>query len=58
MGPSGNDFILHAKLKDANARDIYGDLTTPVFGKGVVYDCDDARFMEQKKVILTSSPSL
>jgi sterol 14-demethylase len=25
-------------------------LTTPVFGKDVVYDCPNAKLMEQKKV--------
>ena len=46
----GNDFILNAKLKDVNAEDIYSPLCTPVFGKGVVYDCPNAKLMEQKKV--------
>ena len=34
-----------------NAEEIYHPLTTPVFGKGVVYDCPNAKLMEQKKVI-------
>ena len=46
----GNDFILNAKLKDVNAEEIYSPLCTPVFGKGVVYDCPNAKLMEQKKV--------
>jgi len=31
------------------AEDIYSVLTTPVFGKDVVYDCPNAKLMEQKK---------
>lgn len=50
MGPSGNDFILNGKLKDVNAEEIYTVLTTPVFGSDVVYDCPNAKLMEQKKV--------
>ncbi|KAI1823627.1 cytochrome P450 [Xylaria intraflava] len=49
LGPTGNDFILNGKLKDVNAEDIYTVLTTPVFGKDVVYDCPNAKLMEQKK---------
>jgi sterol 14-demethylase len=50
LGPAGNDFILNGKLKDVNAEEIYTVLTTPVFGRDVVYDCPNAKLMEQKKV--------
>lgn len=50
LGTKGNDFILNAKHKDVNAEDIYRPLTAPVFGKDVVYDCPNAKLMEQKKV--------
>jgi cytochrome P450 len=50
LGPKGNDFILNGKLKDVCAEDIYGPLTTPIFGKDVVYDCPNSKLMEQKKV--------
>ena len=50
MGVKGNEFILNGKLKDVNAEDVYSPLTTPVFGKEVVYDCPNAKLMEQKKV--------
>lgn len=50
LGPKGNDFVLNSKLKDANAEEIYSPLCTPVFGKGVVYDCPNSKLMEQKKV--------
>ncbi|TEA12581.1 Eburicol 14-alpha-demethylase [Colletotrichum sidae] len=49
VGPSGNDFILNGKLKDVCAEEIYTVLTTPVFGKDVVYDCPNSKLMEQKK---------
>lgn len=50
LGTKGNDFILNGKLKDLNAEEIYSPLTTPVFGKDVVYDCPNSKLMEQKKV--------
>ncbi|KAI4119808.1 MAG: hypothetical protein LQ345_000367 [Seirophora villosa] len=51
LGTKGNEFILNGKLKDANAEEIYSPLTTPVFGTGVVYDCPNAKLMEQKKFV-------
>lgn len=50
LGTQGNDFILNGRLQDVNAEEIYVNLTTPVFGSGVVYDCPNALLMEQKKV--------
>jgi len=41
---------LNGKIKDVNAEEIYTVLTTPVFGKDVVYDCPNSKLMEQKKV--------
>jgi hypothetical protein len=52
LGVKGNDFILNGKLKDVNAEEVYTLLTTPVFGKDVVYDCPNSKLMEQKKVSL------
>ncbi|KAK5999291.1 hypothetical protein QM012_005616 [Aureobasidium pullulans] len=51
LGTKGNNFILNGKIKDLNAEEIYSPLTTPVFGQGVVYDCPNAQFMQQKKFI-------
>ncbi|KAE8354520.1 cytochrome P450 [Aspergillus coremiiformis] len=51
LGIQGNEFILNGKLKDVNAEEIYSPLTTPVFGSDIVYDCPNAKFMEQKKFI-------
>lgn len=49
VGPKGNDFILNGKIRDVCAEEIYTVLTTPVFGKDVVYDCPNSKLMEQKK---------
>ncbi|EPS41911.1 hypothetical protein H072_4113 [Dactylellina haptotyla CBS 200.50] len=51
LGSKGNEFILNGKLKDLNAEEIYGPLTTPVFGKGVVYDCPNSKLMDQKRLL-------
>ena len=53
LGTEGNEFILNGKLKDVNAEEVYGKLTTPVFGSDVVYDCSNSKLMEQKKVRTT-----
>lgn len=50
LGVEGNDLILNGKLKDVNAEEIYSTLTTPVFGKGVVFDCPNSKLLEQKRV--------
>ncbi|KAH6893375.1 cytochrome P450 [Thelonectria olida] len=51
LGVQGNDFILNSRHQDANAEEIYGPLTTPVFGSDVVYDCPNWKLMEQKKFV-------
>ncbi|KAF2422625.1 14 alpha-demethylase [Tothia fuscella] len=51
VGTRGNDFILNGKLSHVNAEEIYSPLTTPVFGKDVVYDCPNSKLMEQKKFV-------
>ncbi|KAK5064541.1 Sterol 14-alpha demethylase [Exophiala bonariae] len=51
LGTTGNEFILNGKLKDVNAEEVYTPLTTPVFGTGVVYDCENSKLMEQKKFV-------
>jgi sterol 14-demethylase len=50
LGAKGNNFILNGKHAHLNAEEVYGKLTTPVFGKGVVYDCPNERLMDQKRV--------
>lgn len=49
LGPKGHEFVFNSKLADVSAEEAYKHLTTPVFGKGVIYDCSNARLMEQKK---------
>ncbi|OAA53059.1 VPS9 domain protein [Cordyceps fumosorosea ARSEF 2679] len=51
LSVDGNDFVLNGKHADLNAEDIYKPLTKPVFGSDVVYDCPNAKFMEQKRFI-------
>nr|AIF79454.1 CYP51A [Rhynchosporium commune] len=51
LGLEGNEFILNGRLQDVNAEDIYGPLTTPVFGPNVIYDCPNSKLMEQKKFV-------
>ncbi|KAI0136541.1 cytochrome P450 51 [Xylariales sp. AK1849] len=51
VGTNGNEFILNGKQKDVCAEEIYSVLTTPVFGKDVVYDCPNSKLMEQKKMM-------
>lgn len=51
LGTKGNDFILNGKLADVNAEEVYSPLTTPVFGSDVVYDCSNAKLMEQKRFV-------
>ncbi|KAH9960902.1 cytochrome P450 [Russula dissimulans] len=49
LGSAGNNFILGGKVANLSAEDAYTHLTTPVFGKDVVYDCPNEKLMEQKK---------
>ncbi|KAI0687664.1 cytochrome P450 51 [Cytidiella melzeri] len=51
LGPAGNNFIMGGKHTVFSAEDAYTHLTTPVFGKDVVYDCPNELLMEQKKFV-------
>ncbi|PFH53045.1 hypothetical protein AMATHDRAFT_38961 [Amanita thiersii Skay4041] len=51
LGSKGNNFVLGGKSTVLNAEDAYTHLTTPVFGKDVVYDVPNEKFMEQKKFV-------
>ncbi|CCK68776.1 sterol 14-demethylase KNAG_0B03340 [Huiozyma naganishii CBS 8797] len=51
LGPKGHEFVFNAKLADASAEAAYAHLTTPVFGKGVIYDVPNSRLMDQKKFV-------
>lgn len=51
LGPSGNNFVLNGKHSDLSAEEVYSPLTTPVFGSGVVFDCPNAKLLQQKKFV-------
>ncbi|KAH7337524.1 cytochrome P450 [Rhizoctonia solani] len=51
LGSKGSNFILGGKPSQVSAEEAYTHLTTPVFGKGVVFDAPNHVFMEQKKFI-------
>ncbi|PWZ03716.1 putative sterol 14 alpha-demethylase [Testicularia cyperi] len=51
LGPKGNNLIFNGKHQHVTAEDAYTHLTTPVFGKEVVYDVPNSVFMEQKKFV-------
>lgn len=51
LGPKGNNLSLGGKVSQVSAEDAYTHLTTPVFGKGVVFDCPNDMLMQQKKFI-------
>lgn len=51
LGPKGHEFVFNAKLSETSAEAAYAHLTTPVFGKGVIYDVPNAKLMDQKKFV-------
>jgi len=51
LGTKGNDLVFNGKLSQVSAEEAYTSMTTPVFGKGVVYDVPNHVFMEQKKFV-------
>ncbi|RUS29088.1 lanosterol 14-alpha demethylase [Jimgerdemannia flammicorona] len=51
LGPDGNNFVFNGKANTTSAAEAYKGMTTPVFGKEVVYDAPHSVFMEQKKFI-------
>ncbi|KAK7464278.1 Lanosterol 14-alpha-demethylase [Stygiomarasmius scandens] len=51
LSAKGNNFVLGGKSTVFGAEEAYQHLTTPVFGKDVVYDVPNHVFMEQKKFI-------
>ncbi|KAA1467603.1 cytochrome P450 [Dentipellis sp. KUC8613] len=51
LGAKGNNMILGGKVANLSAEDAYTGLTTPVFGKDVVYDVPNEVFMEQKRFV-------
>uniref|UniRef100_A0A5F8GI72 Lanosterol 14-alpha demethylase n=1 Tax=Monodelphis domestica TaxID=13616 RepID=A0A5F8GI72_MONDO len=53
LGSEAAALLFNSKNEDLNAEDVYGRLTTPVFGKGVAYDVPNPVFLEQKKMLKT-----
>ncbi|KAG8216712.1 cytochrome P450 [Butyriboletus roseoflavus] len=51
LGAKGNNFILGGKSTAFSAEDVYKHVTTPVFGKDVVFDVPNEVLMEQKKFV-------
>ncbi|ESO82666.1 hypothetical protein LOTGIDRAFT_108695 [Lottia gigantea] len=51
IGSESSALFFNSKNEDLNAEDVYSRLTTPVFGKGVAYDCPNPLFLEQKKIL-------
>ncbi|KAI0311576.1 cytochrome P450 [Amylostereum chailletii] len=51
LGAKGNNFVLGGKSTSLSAEDAYKHITTPVFGKDVVFDVPNEVFMEQKKFV-------
>lgn len=51
LGPKGSNLVFNGRLTQVSAEEAYTSLTTPVFGKGVVYDVPNAVLMEQKRFV-------
>ncbi|KAJ6478973.1 lanosterol 14-alpha-demethylase [Mycena sanguinolenta] len=51
LSAKGSNFVLGGKSTAFNAEGAYKHLTTPVFGKDVVFDCPNEVFMQQKKFV-------
>ncbi|XP_076461932.1 lanosterol 14-alpha demethylase-like [Babylonia areolata] len=53
VGSEAAALFFNSKNENLNAEEVYSRLTTPVFGKGVAYDCPNSLFLEQKKMFKT-----
>lgn len=53
LGPKGSNLVFNGRLNQVSAEEAYTSLTTPVFGKKVVYDVPNAVLMEQKRFVKT-----
>ncbi|KAF7722785.1 Lanosterol 14-alpha-demethylase [Apophysomyces ossiformis] len=51
LGAEGNSFVFNSPIAYVSAAEAYSPIVTPVFGKEVVFDCPNAVFMEQKRMI-------
>ncbi|KAH7105856.1 cytochrome P450 [Auriculariales sp. MPI-PUGE-AT-0066] len=50
-GVKGTNMVLSGSLASLSAEDAYKHLTTPLFGKGVVYDCPNTDLVQQKRFL-------
>eukprot|EP00124_Ichthyophonus_hoferi_P000183 Ihof_evm20s6 gene=Ihof_evmTU20s6 len=53
IGNEASALMFNSKNEDLNAEEVYGNLTIPIFGKGVAYDVDSKEFGEQKRLMKT-----
>ncbi|KAL8600588.1 hypothetical protein ACOMHN_062459 [Nucella lapillus] len=53
VGSDAAALFFNSRNENLNAEEVYSRLTTPVFGKGVAYDCPNSLFLEQKKMFKT-----
>ncbi|KAI0068684.1 lanosterol 14-alpha-demethylase [Artomyces pyxidatus] len=51
LSSKGNNFIFGGKVANLSAEDAYTHMSTPIFGKDVVFDCPNEKLMEQKRFI-------
>lgn len=51
LGTKGSNLVFNGRLNQVSAEEAYTSLTTPVFGKKVVYDVPNAVLMEQKRFV-------
>lgn len=51
LGTKGSNLVFNGRLSQVSAEEAYTSLTTPVFGKNVVYDVPNAVLMEQKRFV-------
>uniref|UniRef100_A0A2K5Q4W2 Cytochrome P450 family 51 subfamily A member 1 n=1 Tax=Cebus imitator TaxID=2715852 RepID=A0A2K5Q4W2_CEBIM len=54
LGSDAATLLFNSKNEGLNAEDVYGHLTTPVFGKVVAYDVPNPVLLEQKKMLKSS----
>lgn len=51
LGTKGSNLVFNGRLNQVSAEEAYTSLTTPVFGKKVVFDVPNAVLMEQKRFV-------
>ena len=51
LGTKGSNLVFNGRLNQVSAEEAYTSLTTPVFGKKVVFDVPNSVLMEQKRFV-------